>query len=158
MTAHQLARQLRHFNIRPKQFRAGEKTRGYDPKDFGDAFARYIPGFKPVHPVQPNGINDLGAESEPVQTEFCTGTEPVQTELYAECTGLKPVRTDLCTESKANLSDSKQRDVPDVPVQKPENGVAEGVVPDEPLQERISRLIQGVKDRLKPEAGKESDL
>lgn len=54
ITARQVAKLLRPFGIRPKQYRDGEKTRGYRLEDCEDAFSRYIPPSDPVQPVHPS--------------------------------------------------------------------------------------------------------
>lgn len=44
LNAHSLAQLLKYYNIFPQQQRVGEtRNRGYDRKDFNDAFERYLP-------------------------------------------------------------------------------------------------------------------
>jgi putative DNA primase/helicase len=50
MTTNQLARQLAHFEIRPKTMRMGkdqQPSKGYERSDFSDAFTRYLPPLVP---------------------------------------------------------------------------------------------------------------
>jgi hypothetical protein len=43
VTGHWLARNMKHYGIKPGQCREeGEKSRGYDPKDFGPIFDQYL--------------------------------------------------------------------------------------------------------------------
>ena len=59
MTPQQLAGLLAPFGVKPKQLWInGEKTRGYELKDFRDTFARYLPSH-PVEAVGSNVCNDL---------------------------------------------------------------------------------------------------
>jgi putative DNA primase/helicase len=63
ITARQLARLLKPFEIRPKKIRfdADTTAQGYELEDMVDAFSRYIPRPDPEHPEQSN--ND--AENRP---------------------------------------------------------------------------------------------
>lgn len=65
LTVVQLAGLLARFDIRPKKFRFGDSTRrGYEPSQFADAFARYLPTDQPLDPERPeqSGCN---ADSRP---------------------------------------------------------------------------------------------
>jgi hypothetical protein len=55
LTANSLARLLRPFGIKPKQFRppGGDPIRGYRVRDFEDPFRRYLTPGDPVQAVQP---------------------------------------------------------------------------------------------------------
>lgn len=76
MTPNGLARLLKKFLIKPRQFWNGAKERGYLLEDFEETFSRYlsIPLFKPVDPVgsfKYNGLGDFpsGRESEVLPDE-----------------------------------------------------------------------------------------
>lgn len=61
LSANGLARLLKPFEIRPRQYREGsEKLRGYELCDLKEAFSRYLVGCKPVHTVQPSADADFG--------------------------------------------------------------------------------------------------
>ena len=98
ITTRQLASLLKPFGVSPKQFRDGEKIRGYRLEQFEDVFLRYVGGSDPVQAVQPNADAGLSPKNDVVQEGSCTG-------------------------SKCGLSDSKQCAVPDVP---DKTGGAEG--------------------------------
>jgi putative DNA primase/helicase len=56
----QLARLVKPFGVRPRQMRVGTKTgKGYEPRDFADAFTRYLPPSDPSQPSQSNADADL---------------------------------------------------------------------------------------------------
>jgi putative DNA primase/helicase len=102
MTTTQLARQLKKFDIRPNLSRHGaDPSRGYDLKDFHDAFSRYTPS-EVLHSLQTNIINrleenqtvternpvTLSKQSNPLESLDCNtcntltgGEEVVQTTL-----------------------------------------------------------------------------
>jgi hypothetical protein len=135
LNARGMADLLKPFRIKPKQLWVnGKKTRGYRLEDFQEVWSRYTPEAPPSDPVVTvglNGINDLAHGSDPVGTPSPTGSE-------------------------MTVSDREQTILPDLPDEK---GVSGGGDTPEKLQDRINRLIQGVKDRQKQgEAGKESDL
>ena len=62
MSAVQLSRQLRYFEIKPRQVKIdGTNKRGFRRQDLEDAWTRYIP---PSQGATPLPCNDYGAFSE----------------------------------------------------------------------------------------------
>lgn len=71
---------LKPFGIRPKVERVGNDLfRGYEARAFDDPFSRYSQGSNPLHPLQPNNINNLGPNSDPLQTPDVTDTKSALT-------------------------------------------------------------------------------
>jgi hypothetical protein len=64
LTKTQLARLLSRFGIKPKGVRIGNETpRGYERKQFDDAFSRYL-AFQSATPQQPTPDVDLSGFSK----------------------------------------------------------------------------------------------
>lgn len=60
LSAVQLARLLKPFGVRPGPLRDGPRTgKGYELRDFADAFNRYLPLSDPSHPSQSNAGEGL---------------------------------------------------------------------------------------------------
>lgn len=78
MSAPQLARVLRRFEIRPKTVRTAAGTaKGYEAADFADAWARYFPengGAQTVTTSQPLAYMAETLLSEPSHVDTCSGS------------------------------------------------------------------------------------
>ena len=92
LTQSGLAKQLGHFGIAPANLRTGETVvRGYRKEQFGDAFARYIPGpsVEGATPLQTAISCGFLAESQPLQDDGCSGSENAGSpQNYRECSGV----------------------------------------------------------------------
>jgi putative DNA primase/helicase len=65
LTAPQLARLLRPFEIRPRTVRVGHQTaKGYHPEQFDDAFTRYLPGAHDA--VTPSQSEEIRSDQETI--------------------------------------------------------------------------------------------
>jgi len=97
LNQHILARLLKPFGVGPKKMRVGDGTiRGYERKSLVEPWAHYL-GFRVEQVEQINGDAELGPLFEPEQTAGV----PVE---------------------KTNATTGKERIVPVVPLQTPENG------------------------------------
>lgn len=88
ITAWQLAKLLRDFNIRPRNSRDGKKTmRGYQLKDFEDAFARYLPAETET-PQQTSGINNLAQNLAATDSDNVAGQSKPKPLKIRGCCGV----------------------------------------------------------------------
>jgi putative DNA primase/helicase len=88
LSAVQLARLLKPFGVRPGPMRDGPRTaKGYELRDFADAFSRYLPPSDPSHPTQSNAGAGLPDSPTRHSLDGVTGQE----------SGPNPYRTGLVT-------------------------------------------------------------
>ena len=91
ITVRQVALLLKPFRVTPTVKRIdGKVQRGYEFADFQDAFSRYLPGFHPLHPLQPNNdATNSGfpiRNADPLVTDGESGERPVNTRDVTDVT------------------------------------------------------------------------
>ena len=67
-----LSRRLKPFDVKPKNLRVeGKVSKGYELRDFDDAFGRYLCEASPVQPATPLQLNDSNhlEPNEPATTD-----------------------------------------------------------------------------------------
>ena len=116
MTANRLARLLRRFGIVPKNQRQSDSIvrKGYDRRDFADAFARYLE-------PPPDG----GARQNP---PFQTATSATDLELRGNSPERQPLQPPSVAVSENGKSTNDLNAVAAVAVANPAPGLAGGVV------------------------------
>jgi hypothetical protein len=93
ISTNQLAKQLRRFNITPRNIKTveGKVLKGYHAEDFQEAFARYLPsaGDSNRYPAtMPENIGDSGL-TQPLPVENGSGSENAQNPcIYADGSGV----------------------------------------------------------------------
>lgn len=107
MTTRQLAQQLHHFGIEPRNLRlAAEVKKGYQTQDFSDAWARYCQEKTPLPPENPDSIR-------------YTATRPVNTGENGNFASATP---GACSGSKNAVSSNKDAGCSAVADKNPESG------------------------------------